>query len=176
MGKFEAIKGKYSNQGLWSAAKEVPVQGWNLVKENPYKTAATFVAIAAVASLTAAYLLSPAYATFVGKVGTKAATLVSPAITAMSAFAVAHPLVASLVVLAAVAALITAPVYAYMNSSKAGQIEKVKQGVLDACVKEDGNKPKANGDKLEFNSDESVRTRFFETVVSVVGGAKSFSK
>ena len=96
-------------------------------KENPRKTAATFVAIAAAASLTAAYFLSPAYATFVGTVGTKAATLISPAITAMSAFAVAHPLVASLVVLAAVAALITAPVYAYKNNNKAGQIEEVSK-------------------------------------------------
>lgn len=124
MEAIEEIKNKYRNEGLWSAAKEVPVQGWYLVKENPRKTAVTFVAIALVTSLTAAYFLSPAYATFVGTVGTKAATLVSPAITAMSAFAVAHPLVASLVVLAAVAALITAPVYAYMNSSKANQIEK----------------------------------------------------
>lgn len=124
MPRIETIKNKYRNEGLWSAAKEVPVQGWDLVKENPYKTAATFVAIAAVASLTAAYFLSPAYATFVGTVGTKAATLVSPAITAMSAFAVAHPLVASLVVLAAVAALIAAPIYGCLNSIKASQIGK----------------------------------------------------
>lgn len=124
MPRLEAIKNKYQNEGLWSAVKEVPVQGWDLVKENPRKTAATFVAIAAVASLTAAYFLSPVYATFVGASVAKAAALVSPAITAMSAFAVAHPLVASLVVLAAVAALITAPVYAYMNSSKANQIEE----------------------------------------------------
>ncbi|MGX9891672.1 hypothetical protein [Wolbachia endosymbiont of Protocalliphora sialia] len=115
MPTVETMKGK---------VKEVYNQGYGFVTKHPYKTAATFVAIAAVASLTAAYLLSPAYTTFVGKVGTKAATLVSPAITAISAFAVAHPLVASLVVLAAVAALITAPVYAYMNSSKANQIEK----------------------------------------------------
>ncbi|BET32886.1 MULTISPECIES: hypothetical protein [Wolbachia] len=170
---IKEIKNKYRSEGLWSAAKEVPVQGWDLVKEHKGKTIGISLAVIAVASLTAAYLLSPAYATFVGTVGTKAATLVSPAITAMSAFAVAHPLIASLVVLAAVAALITAPVYAYMNSSKAGQIEKVKQGVLNACVKEDGNKPKANGDKLEFSNDENVRTTFFETVVSAVGGAKS---
>ncbi|WP_353280902.1 hypothetical protein [Wolbachia endosymbiont (group B) of Cyclophora punctaria] len=107
--------------------KEVYNQGYGFVTKHPYKTAATFVAIATVASLTAAYFLSPAYATFVGTVGTKAATLVSPAITTMSAFAVAHPLVASLVVLAAVAALITAPVYAYKNSNKAAQIEKVSE-------------------------------------------------
>ncbi|WP_353281289.1 hypothetical protein [Wolbachia endosymbiont (group B) of Horisme vitalbata] len=181
------IKNKYISEGLWSAAKEVPVQGWNLVKEDPRKTVFTFVAIAAVASLTAAYFLSPAYATFVGTVGTKAATLVNPAITAMSNFAFAHPLIASLIVLAAVAALITAPVYAYKNSNKASQIkdlnkensdkarqiEGVKQGVLNACVREGNNKPKANGDNLEFIDDENVRTIFFDTVVSAVGGAKS---
>uniref|UniRef100_A0AAU7YNH8 Uncharacterized protein n=1 Tax=Wolbachia endosymbiont of Oeneis ivallda TaxID=3171168 RepID=A0AAU7YNH8_9RICK len=161
MSKVETIKGK---------VKEVYGQAYGFVKKHPYKTAATFAAIALVTSLTAAYLLSPAYATFVGKVGTKAATLVSPAITAMSAFAVAHPLVASLVVLAAVAALITAPVYAYMNSSKAGQIEKVKQAVLNASVK--------GGDgKLEFSDDQEVCATFFETVVSAVfGGEKAFSK
>ena len=133
MGRIEEIKNKYRSEGLWSAAKEVPVQGWDLVKEDPRKTVVTFVAIAAVASLTAAYFLSPAYATFVGTIGTKTATLVSPAITAMSAFAVAHPLVASLVVLAAVAALITAPVYAYMNSSKAGQLAKLEKNFKDGC-------------------------------------------
>lgn len=139
MAKIETIKNKYKNEGLWSAVKEVPVQGWDLVKENPYKTAATFAAIALVTSLTAAYFLSPAYATFVGTVGTKAATLVSPAITAMSAFAVANPLIASLVVLAAVAALITAPVYAYMNSSKAGQLAKLEKNFKDGCELDSGD-------------------------------------
>ncbi|OAB82326.1 hypothetical protein WSTR_01295 [Wolbachia endosymbiont of Laodelphax striatellus] len=139
MDKIETIKNKYNNEGLWSAVKEVPVQGWDLVKENPYKTAATFAAIALVTSLTAAYFLSPAYATFVGTVGTKAATLVSPAITAMSGFAVAHPLVASLVVLAAVTALIAAPVYAlyaYKNSNKAAQVEKIAEVLNDTNIKE----------------------------------------
>ncbi|WP_341813552.1 hypothetical protein [Wolbachia endosymbiont (group B) of Germaria angustata] len=129
MGKFEAIKSKYTDKGFWSAAKEVPVQGWDLVKEHKGKTIGISLAVIAVASLTAAYLLSPAYATFVGKVGTKAATLVSPAITAMSAFAVAHPLIASLVVLAAVAALITAPVLAYKNSSKSEEIKDFSKGI-----------------------------------------------
>lgn len=175
MSRLGAVKTKYRREGLWSAAKEVPVQGWDLVKEHKGRTIGISLAVIA-ASLTAAYLLSPAYATFVGGVGTKAATLVSPAITAMSEFAVAHPLVASLVVLAAVAALIAAPVYAYMNSSKAGQIEKVKQGVLDACVKGGDNKPKVEGDKLEFGSDGHVRTKFFDTVVSAFEGAKAFSK
>lgn len=127
MPKIETIKNKYRDEGFWSAVKEVPVQSWNLVKEKPYKTAATFAAIAVVTSLTAAYFLSPAYAAFVGTVGTKAATLVSPAITAVSAFLVAHPLVASLIVVAVVAALIAAPVYMYMNSSKAGQIGGVQE-------------------------------------------------
>ncbi|MFP3021853.1 MAG: hypothetical protein ACEY3K_02550 [Wolbachia sp.] len=140
MAKIETIKNKYKNEGLWSAVKEVPVQGWDLVKENPYKTAATFAAIALVTSLTAAYFLSPAYATFVGTVGTKAATLVSPAITAMSAFAVAHPLIASLVVLAAVTALIAAPVYAYKNSNKAAQVEKVAEVLNNSNITEPDTK------------------------------------
>ncbi|TNK93569.1 hypothetical protein OUY_05300 [Wolbachia endosymbiont of Leptopilina clavipes] len=171
MNKIEAIKDKYRDEGLLSAAKEVPVQGRDLVKEN-YKTTVTFAEIALVTSLIAAYFLSPAYATFVGTVGTKAETLVNPAITAMSKFAFAHPLVASLVVLAAVAALITAPVYVYMNSSKAGQIEKVKQGIRNACEKESNNY-KFDGSELKFSNDENVRTTFFDTVVSAVGGAKS---
>ncbi|WP_244953472.1 hypothetical protein [Wolbachia pipientis] len=116
-----------SEEGFLGTTKGVASANWQYVCHHPYKTAATFVAIAAVASLTAAYFLSPAYAAFVGTVGTKAATLVSPAITAVSAFLVAHPLVAILVVAAAVAALIAAPVYMYMNSIKAGQIGGVKE-------------------------------------------------
>ncbi|MDR2045429.1 MAG: hypothetical protein LBP77_00260 [Rickettsiales bacterium] len=96
-------------------------------KNNKLKTTVvvggTFLAVA----LTAAYFLSPAYAAFVGTVGTKAAALVSPAITAVSAFLVAHPLVASLIVVAVVGALIAAPVYAWKNSNKAGQIEEVSK-------------------------------------------------
>lgn len=149
MSRIEAIKNKYK-EGVWPAVKEVPVQGWNLVKENPYKTAATFAAIALVTSLTAAYFLSPAYAAFVGTVGTKAATLVSPAITAMSTFAIAHPLVASLVVLAAVAALITATVLAYKNSSKADKIEEVKQDILTACEKDSQGNAKLEDNKVKM--------------------------
>lgn len=118
-------------------------------KNNKLKTTVvgggTFLAVA----LIAAYFLSPAYAAFVGTVGTKAATLVSPAITAVSAFLVAHPLVASLIVVAAVAALIAAPVYAYKNSSKANQIDAVKEEILKVCEK-DGDKPKIDNDKLKF--------------------------
>ncbi|BET36927.1 hypothetical protein [Wolbachia pipientis] len=125
-----------------SKAGDVYGKGCDFVEEHPYKTAATFAAIALVTSLTAAYFLSPAYATFVGTVGTKAATLVSPAITAMSAFAVAHPLIASLVIVAAVAALITAPVYAYMNSSKANQIEKAGKLL-------NGEQPQTQLDKIK---------------------------
>lgn len=112
------------SEGIKGKVKKVYNQGYGFATEHPYKTAATLVAIAAVASLTAAYFLSPAYATFVGTVGTKAATFVSPVITAMSAFAVAHPLVASLVVLAAVSALIAAPIYVSLTSLKASQIAK----------------------------------------------------
>ncbi|WP_143689392.1 hypothetical protein [Wolbachia endosymbiont of Nilaparvata lugens] len=135
MPRLEAIKNKYQSEGLWSAVKEVPVQGWDLVKENPRKTAATFVSIAAVASLTAAYFLSPVYATFVGASVVKAAALVSPAITAMSTFATAHPLVASLVVLAAVAALITATVYACKNSGKSEEIKALNSNINGVVAK-----------------------------------------
>ncbi|UXX40246.1 MULTISPECIES: hypothetical protein [unclassified Wolbachia] len=151
MGKLEAIKNKYRDEGLWSAAKEVPVQGWDLVKEHKGKTIGISLAVIAVASLTAAYFLSPAYATFVGTVGTKAATLVSPAITAMSAFAVAHPLIASLVVLAAVAALITAPVYAYKNSGKSEEIKALNSNIneIAAKVNKDNTDPKTMIDELK---------------------------
>ncbi|WP_264682997.1 MULTISPECIES: hypothetical protein [unclassified Wolbachia] len=158
MARIEEIKNKYRSEGLWSAAKEVPVQGWDLVKEHPYKTAATFVTIAAVASLTAAYFLSPAYATFVGTVGTKAATLVSPAITAMSAFAVAHPLIASLVVLAAVAAIIAAPMLAYKNNNKASQIEEVKQIVLNNCEKDSQGNAKLESNKVKMTENNEPLT------------------
>nr|WP_264330440.1 hypothetical protein [Wolbachia endosymbiont (group B) of Erebia ligea] len=158
MSRMEAIKSKYKKE-VWLAVKEVPVQGWDLVKEHKGKTIGISLAVIAVASLTAAYLLSPAYATFVGTVGTKAATLVSPAITAMSAFAVAHPLVASLVVLAAVAALITAPVYAYKNSNKTAKIEEVKQDILNACEKNsDGSLKTSNGSNLTLVSGKDPST------------------
>ncbi|WP_264704597.1 hypothetical protein [Wolbachia endosymbiont (group B) of Apotomis betuletana] len=151
MRRIEEIKNKYRSEGLWSAAKEVPVQGWGLVKENPSETVVTFVAIAAVASLTAAYFLSPAYATFVGTVGTKAATLVNPAITTMSNFAVAHPLIASLIVLAAVAALIVAPVLAYKNSGKSEEIKALNSNIneIAAKVNEDNTDPKTMIDELK---------------------------
>ncbi|WP_265032983.1 hypothetical protein [Wolbachia endosymbiont (group A) of Sicus ferrugineus] len=119
-------------------------------KNNKLKTTVvggTFLAVA----LTNAYFLSPAYVAFVGTVGTKAATLVSPAITAVSAFLVAHPLVASLIVVAAVAALIAAPVYAYKSSSKANQIDAVKE-IINKCEKDkDSGKVKVkDGDASTF--------------------------
>ncbi|MEC4734443.1 MAG: hypothetical protein O7161_00530 [Wolbachia endosymbiont of Halictus tumulorum] len=122
-----------NGNGFLNVTKGVANANWQYVCHHPHKTVITSLAIIAVASLTAAYFLSPAYATFVGTVGTKAATLVSSPITAMSEFAVAHPLIASLIVLAAVAALITAPVYAYMNSSKAGQLAKLEKNFKDGC-------------------------------------------
>ncbi|WP_438456209.1 hypothetical protein [Wolbachia endosymbiont of Kerria lacca] len=151
MGKLEAIKNKYRDEGLWSAAKEVPVQGWDLVKEHKGKTIGISLAVIAVASLTAAYFLSPAYATFVGTVGTKAATLVSPAITAMSAFAVAHPLIASLVIVAAVAALITAPVLAYKNSGKSEEIKALNGDIdkISAIVKDENKQPDTKINELK---------------------------
>lgn len=131
-------------------------------KNNKLKTTVvgTFLAVA----LTAAYFLSPAYAAFVGTVGTKAATLVSPAITAVSAFLVAHPLVASLIVVAAVAALIAAPVYAYKNSSKASQIDVVKE-VFNKCEK-DGDKPAMDDGKVKVK-DGNAATLLTEIAIAI---------
>lgn len=159
MTKLQTIKEK---------VKEVYDNGSNFVKGNKGKTIGISLAVIAVASLTAAYFLSPAYATFVGTVGTKAATLVSPAITAMSAFAVAHPLVASLVVLAAVAALITAPVYAYKNSNKTAKIEKVKQNILNACEKNnDGSLKTDDESSLKLVSSKSPSTVLYEVAKTI---------
>ena len=120
--------------------KKVSSQGYKFVKKYQGETICISLAVIAVASLTAAYFLSPAYATFVGTVGTKAATLVNPAITAMSNFAFAHPLIASLIVLAAVAALITVPVYAYKNSNTAAQVEKVAEVLNNSNITEPDTK------------------------------------
>ncbi len=137
-------------------------------KNNKLKTTVvvggTFLAVA----LTAAYFLSPAYAAFVGTVGTKAATLVSPAITAVSAFLVAHPLVASLIVVAAVAALIAAPVYMYMNSSKASQIKGVKEAVLDACEKDKDSSPVKDKDG-NLKADPNKLSTLMDKVTVILG-------
>ncbi|WP_410543080.1 hypothetical protein [Wolbachia endosymbiont of Tetranychus urticae] len=147
-------------------AGEIYGNGLNFVKETKGSTIGISLAIAAVASLTAAYFLSPAYATFVGAVGTKAATLVSPAITAMSAFAVAHPLIASLVVLAAVAALITAPIYGCLNSSKAGKLAKLEKNFKDGCeVDSNGWKFKADTAPLAL-LDGVISINLSETLIS----------
>uniref|UniRef100_UPI00333ED3F9 hypothetical protein n=1 Tax=Wolbachia endosymbiont (group B) of Pilophorus perplexus TaxID=3066160 RepID=UPI00333ED3F9 len=140
-----------NGNGFLNVTKGVANANWQYVCHHPYKTAATFAAIALVTSLTAAYFLSPAYATFVGTVGTKAATLVSPAITAMSAFAVAHPLIASLVVLAAVAALITAPVLAYKNGSKSEEIKTFNESIkqIKDIVHEEEKQPQSKIESLK---------------------------
>ncbi|UPA55354.1 hypothetical protein MWH06_01515 [Wolbachia pipientis] len=156
-----------SEEGFWDTTKGVAGANWQYVCHHPYKTAATFVAIAAAISLTAAYFLSPAYAAFVGTVGIKAATLVSPAITAVSAFLVAHPLFASLIVVAVVAALIAVPVLAYKNNSKADQINKVEEEILKVCEK-DGDKPKVNDGKLKINGDASTFLINIAKVVELV--------
>ncbi|GFQ76585.1 uncharacterized protein GF1gp20 [Trichonephila clavata] len=166
-GIFHAISEGYKQAddyyGILGAASGAGQYAMN----NKWKTAATFAAIAVVTSLTAAYFLSPAYAAFVGTVGTKAATLVSPAITAVSAFLVAHPLVASLIVVAAVAAVIAAPVYAWLNSSKAAQINEVKEEILKVCEK-DGDKPKINDGELKINGNASTFLTNIAKVVELV--------
>lgn len=130
--------------------KKVSSQGYEFVKKYQGETICISLAVIAVASLTAAYFLSPAYATFVGTVGTKAATLVNPAITAMSNFAFAHPLIASLIVLAAVAALITVPVLAYKNSNKASKFEEVKQDISNALKKDSDGNVNLENNKVEI--------------------------
>ncbi|WP_353287533.1 hypothetical protein [Wolbachia endosymbiont (group B) of Gerris lacustris] len=181
MPRTEATIEKYKEK-VWLAVKEVSMQGWDLVKEHKGKTIGISLAVIAVASLTAAYLLSPAYATSVGTVGTKAATLVSPAITAMSAFAVAHPLIASLVVLAAVAALITAPVLVCENNDKATQIKcmenqvvKIKEAVSDACEKKEDNEPKVDHGKLTLANGKDPSSVLY-VVAEVVGLVKAQKK
>ncbi|WP_419214737.1 hypothetical protein [Wolbachia endosymbiont of Rhagoletis cingulata] len=118
---------------------------------NKVKTGAIALGTLLVLGVTAAYFLSPAYAAFVGTVGTKAATLVSPAITAMSTFAIAHPLVASLVVLAAVAALITATVYAYKNSGKSEEIKALNSNIdtIAVTVNDEGKNPDTKINELK---------------------------
>ena len=129
---YAITQGYKQAEGYWGILGAASGAG-QYAMDNKGRTGAIALVTLSVVALTAAYFLSPAYATFVGTVGTKAATLVNPAITAMSNFAFAHPLVASLVVLAAVAALITVPVCAYMNSSKAGQLAKLEKNFKDGC-------------------------------------------
>ncbi|WP_395463135.1 hypothetical protein [Wolbachia endosymbiont of Cantharis cryptica] len=143
-----------SEEGVWSTTKGVASANWQYVCHHPYKTTATFVAIAAAISLTAAYFLSPAYATFVGTVGTKAATLVSPAIAAVSAFLVAHPLVASLIIVTSALALIAVPVCALKNGSQASQIDALKEEILKVCEKD--GKLKLDPSKLSTYIDEII--------------------
>ncbi|AAW71191.1 hypothetical protein EJB10_00615 [Wolbachia endosymbiont of Brugia malayi] len=122
---------KDSDRGFWSTTKGIADANWQYVCHHPYKTAVVILGTLSVVALTAAYFLSPAYTAFIGVAGAKIATLVNPAITGLPALAVAHPLVTGLIVAASVVALIAAPIYAWMNSSKASQIEKVRELLKD---------------------------------------------
>ncbi|WP_434732194.1 hypothetical protein [Wolbachia endosymbiont of Zygogramma bicolorata] len=154
-GIFHAISEGYKQADDYSGIPGAAGGFGEYAKNNKLKTTVVLGGAVLAVVLTATYFLSPAYAAFVGTVGTKAATLVSPAITAVSAFLVAHPLVASLIVVAAVAALIVAPVYAYKNSSKANQIDAVKE-VFNKCEKDkDGDKPAMDGDKVKVKDGDA---------------------
>ncbi|WP_341820688.1 hypothetical protein [Wolbachia endosymbiont (group A) of Myopa testacea] len=157
-GIFNAISEGYKQADDYEGIPGAAGGFGEYAKNNKLKT--TVVGMFLAVALTATYFLSPAYVAFVGTVGTKAATLVSPAITAVSAFLVAHPLVASLIVVAAVAALIAAPVYAYKNSSKANQIDKVKE-----LLNKHENK---DGDKSTMNDNESMLLNEIKIAIGVV--------
>ncbi|MGL9726182.1 MAG: hypothetical protein ACR5KV_06220, partial [Wolbachia sp.] len=113
-------------------------------KHNYGKTA-TVIGVILAASLTTAYFLSPAYATFIGASVAKAVALVGPTI---SASAIAHPLVANLIVVVAVAALITATVLTYKNSGKSEEIRTLNDniGTIAATVNNENKEP---GTKIE---------------------------
>ncbi|APR98458.1 hypothetical protein [Wolbachia endosymbiont of Folsomia candida] len=169
MTRIETIKSKYNNESLLAGIKEVPVQGWDYAKENPWKTIAvvggTFLAVA----LTAAYVLSPAYAARVAVLGAKAGTAINAGISAVSGFLAANPLVAPLIMIAALATIVT---LAYMNHSKSSQINVVKEEVLKACEK-DGDKPKIDDGKLKPTGDAST---FLNGVAVAVGLAQAPAK
>jgi hypothetical protein len=122
----EANKKGYrdSDPGAWSKTKGVADANCQYTKHHPYKVAAVTVGALALVALTTAYFMSPAYAAYMGAAGAKVAGVVSPAITAVSAFLVAHPLIATFAIIAAVAAIVTASVLAYKNNYKANQIAR----------------------------------------------------
>ncbi|WP_168464111.1 hypothetical protein [Wolbachia endosymbiont of Ctenocephalides felis wCfeT] len=72
--RIKAIKDKYNQDGFWAATKEVPVQGWDLAKKNPWKTgggiAGTSLLIVALA-LTGYYYKCPdsGYARLINDLG-----------------------------------------------------------------------------------------------------------
>ncbi|NSM56566.1 hypothetical protein HET73_03335 [Wolbachia endosymbiont of Atemnus politus] len=80
---------------------------------NKLKITGIVLVLSAVA-LTATYFMNPAYAAFVDTTGAKVATFVGPAITRLSALAVACgcPLAASLIIAVSVVTLMAAPVLA----------------------------------------------------------------
>ncbi|QKX03151.1 hypothetical protein GOY07_03115 [Wolbachia endosymbiont of Litomosoides sigmodontis] len=133
---------KDSDEGFWSTTKGIADANWQYVCHHPYKTTAIVLGALSVVTLTAACFLNPAHTAFIGIAGTKISTFISPAIAGLSAFAVTHPVVASLIIAASVVALIAAPICAWMNSSKTSQIEKARELLKD-------EKPASKVDELK---------------------------
>ncbi|WP_341808287.1 hypothetical protein [Wolbachia endosymbiont (group E) of Neria commutata] len=124
------------------------------IDNNRWKTA-TLVGVLSLVALTSAYFLSPAYAAFVGTAVVKAAALVSPVVTAVSAFLVAHPLIATFAIIAAV---VTVGVLAYMNNDKANKIDEVsrEKGVLAYKIEEAGSLLNGNSPESKINELKNV--------------------
>ncbi|NSX83242.1 hypothetical protein GOM44_01985 [Wolbachia endosymbiont of Atemnus politus] len=140
-GFFSAIsKGYQQADDHWGIPGAASGLGQYIIN-NKLKIAGVVLVLSA-AALTATYFMNPAYAAFIDTAGAKVATFVGPAIARLSAFAVAHPLAASLIIAVSVVALMAAPVLAYKNSNKADIIE-------EACELLEGEKPENNLDKLK---------------------------
>ncbi|MDR2831364.1 MAG: hypothetical protein LBV62_00360 [Rickettsiales bacterium] len=135
MTKIEAIKKKYNEEGFWSATEEVPVQGWNLVKENPWKTGLVIGIPVSVAVLAVLYKKVEGVRNFVDNCAKHVSAYAENVGTKIS------PQVAFGLAVLSVAAVVTAGALAYMNSSKVSQIDAVKEEILKVCEK-DGDKLK----------------------------------
>lgn len=130
----EAVKLVYAEESkssgkagkVLAGVKSVPYATANYACHHPYivagAVAATLLATALV-GLTIAYFTIPAYAAFVGTAVVKAAALVSPVVTAVSAFLVSHPLIPTVAIIGLVAAVITAGVFAYKYNDQGKQID-----------------------------------------------------
>ncbi|MCM1000733.1 MAG: hypothetical protein KTV72_00065 [Wolbachia endosymbiont of Melophagus ovinus] len=143
---FHAISEGYKQaEDYWGIPGAIGGLG-EYAKNNKWKTFAVVSVVVAV-PLVAAYLLSPAYAGFVN---TKAASTYAGMIAGgkgLYAFAAANPVFTGLLTAAIVATIV---VFAYMNHSKANQIDGVKKAVLEACEKDDQGKPKLQDEKIKM--------------------------
>ncbi|MDG7055238.1 MAG: hypothetical protein LJD31_01640 [Wolbachia endosymbiont of Menacanthus eurysternus] len=140
------------------------------ISNNKWKTLAVVSVVVAV-PLVAAYLLSPAYASFVD---TTAASTYAGMIAGgkgLYALAIANPVFTALLTAAIV---VTVGTLIYMNHSKASQIKEqanqidgVKKAVLEVCEKEEDN-PKIEGNKLKM-AEGANKSTFLNNVAEVIG-------